>query len=57
MTDSQDITGSLRVKRRHLVGGAAIGVIAGALGGLSGGVALGQNARLPQQKPSGKRRF
>jgi len=57
MTDSQDITGSLRVKRRHLVGGAAIGVIAGALGGLSGGVALGQNARLPQQKLSGKRRF
>jgi NAD(P)-dependent dehydrogenase (short-subunit alcohol dehydrogenase family) len=57
MTDSQDITGSLRVKRRHLVGGAAIGVVAGALGGLSGGVALGQNARLPQQKPSGKRRF
>ena len=57
MTDSQDITGSLRVKRRHLVGGAAIGVVAGALGGLSGGVALGQNARLPQQKLSGKRRF
>ena len=54
MTDDQDITASTGVKRRHLVGGAALGVVAGALGGLSGGVALGQEARLPQQKPSGR---
>jgi len=57
MTDDQDITAHPGVKRRHLVGGAALGVVAGAIAGLSGGVALGQEARLPQQKPSGKRRY
>ncbi|WP_407120366.1 SDR family NAD(P)-dependent oxidoreductase [Bradyrhizobium sp. STM 3561] len=57
MTEMQDITQSSPVKRRHLVGGAVLGVLAGAAGGLAGGVALGQAATLPQQKPSGKRRF
>ena len=42
MTDDQDITARPGVKRRHLVGGAALGAVAGAIGGLSGGVALGQ---------------
>lgn len=32
-------------------------MVVGAVGGLAGGVALGQAATLPQQKPSGKRRF
>ncbi|MCA1515689.1 SDR family oxidoreductase [Bradyrhizobium sp. NBAIM01] len=53
----QNITASNSVKRRHLVGGAALGMLAGAVGGLAGGVALGQGAALPQQKPSGKQRF
>ncbi|MCA1437579.1 SDR family oxidoreductase [Bradyrhizobium sp. BRP20] len=53
----QNITASHPVKRRHLVGGAALGMLAGAVGGLAGGVALGQGAALPQQKPSGKQRF
>ncbi|MCA1430371.1 SDR family oxidoreductase [Bradyrhizobium sp. NBAIM16] len=53
----QNITASHSVKRRHLVGGAALGMLAGAVGGLAGGVALGQGAALPQQKPSGKQRF
>jgi NAD(P)-dependent dehydrogenase (short-subunit alcohol dehydrogenase family) len=57
MSDSQDSTAPAGVKRRHLVGGAALGLVAGAIGGLAGGVALGQAATLPQQKPSGKRRF
>src|SRR6266436_682283 len=57
MSDNKDITTPSGVKRRHLVGGAALGVIAGAVSGLAGGVALGQGAVLPQQKPSGKRRF
>jgi len=57
MSENQDITAPSGVKRRHLVGGAALGVIAGAISGLAGGVALGQGAALPQQKPSGKRRF
>lgn len=57
MTEMQDITTTSPVKRRHLVGGVALGMIAGAVGGLAGGVALGHGATLPQQKPSGKRRF
>ena len=57
MAEIQDITTTGAVKRRHLVGGAALGVLAGAMGGLAGGVALGQGAALPQQKPSGRRRF
>ncbi|MDF0494092.1 SDR family NAD(P)-dependent oxidoreductase [Bradyrhizobium yuanmingense] len=57
MTEMQNITASNSVKRRHLVGGAALGMLAGAVGGLAGGVALGQGAALPQQKPSGKQRF
>ncbi|MEY9755410.1 MULTISPECIES: SDR family oxidoreductase [unclassified Bradyrhizobium] len=57
MTEMQNITASHSVKRRHLVGGAALGMLAGAVGGLAGGVALGQGAALPQQKPSGKQRF
>lgn len=57
MTEMQNITASHPVKRRHLVGGAALGMLAGAVGGLAGGVALGQGAALPQQKPSGKQRF
>lgn len=57
MTEMQHSTGGSRVKRRHLVGGAALGMLAGAVGGLAGGVALGQAATLPQQKPSGRRRF
>src|SRR6516165_12333558 len=57
MSDDQDIIASPGVKRRHLVGSAALGVAGGVLAGLSGGVALGQEARLPQQKPSGKRRY
>ncbi|MDF0578101.1 SDR family NAD(P)-dependent oxidoreductase [Bradyrhizobium yuanmingense] len=57
MTEMQNITASNPVKRRHLVGSAALGMLAGAVGGLAGGVALGQGAALPQQKPSGKQRF
>ncbi|TGN82713.1 SDR family oxidoreductase [Bradyrhizobium yuanmingense] len=57
MTEIQNITASNPVKRRHLVGSAALGMLAGAVGGLAGGVALGQGAALPQQKPSGKQRF
>jgi NAD(P)-dependent dehydrogenase (short-subunit alcohol dehydrogenase family) len=57
MSEAQDNTAPSGVKRRHLVGGAAAGLVAGAIGGLAGGVALGQAAVLPQQKPSGKRRF
>lgn len=57
MSEDQDNTARGGVKRRHLVGGAALGVVAGAIGGLAGGIALGQAATLPQQKPSGKRRF
>jgi NAD(P)-dependent dehydrogenase (short-subunit alcohol dehydrogenase family) len=57
MSEDQDNTAAGGVKRRHLVGGAALGIVAGAIGGLAGGVALGQAATLPQQKPSGKRRF
>jgi NAD(P)-dependent dehydrogenase (short-subunit alcohol dehydrogenase family) len=57
MSEDQDNTAPSGVKRRHLVGGAALGIMAGAIGGLAGGVALGQAATLPQQKPSGKRRF
>ncbi|WP_225157228.1 MULTISPECIES: SDR family oxidoreductase [unclassified Bradyrhizobium] len=57
MTEMQNITASNSVKRRHLVGGVALGMLAGAVGGLAGGVALGQGAALPQQKPSGKQRF
>jgi NAD(P)-dependent dehydrogenase (short-subunit alcohol dehydrogenase family) len=57
MRQDQDITAQASVKRRHLVGGAALGLVAGALGGLAGGLALGHAATLPQQKPSGKRRF
>lgn len=57
MTEMQDSTAGSPVKRRHLVGGAALGMLAGAVGGLASGVALGQGATLPQQKPSGKRRF
>jgi NAD(P)-dependent dehydrogenase (short-subunit alcohol dehydrogenase family) len=57
MSDNQDSTAPAGVKRRHVVGGAALGLVAGAIGGLAGGVALGQAATLPQQKPSGKRRF
>jgi NAD(P)-dependent dehydrogenase (short-subunit alcohol dehydrogenase family) len=54
---SEDTIARSGVKRRHLMGGAALGVVVGAVGGLTGGVALGQAAALPQQKPSGKRRF
>jgi NAD(P)-dependent dehydrogenase (short-subunit alcohol dehydrogenase family) len=54
---SQDIIASSGVKRRHVVGSAAAGVVLGAVGGLVGGVALREAATLPQQKPSGKRRF
>jgi hypothetical protein len=57
MSEDQDNTARSGVKRRHLVGGAALGIVAGTIGGLAGGVALGQAATLPQQKPSGKRRF
>lgn len=57
MTEMQDTTAASPVKRRHLVTGAALGMLAGAVAGLAGGVALGQGATLPQQKPSGKRRF
>lgn len=57
MSDDQDSIAKGGVKRRHLVGGAAVGIVAGALGGLASGVALGQAATLPQQKPSGKSRF
>src|SRR6516165_12270086 len=57
MSDDQDIIASPGVKRRHLVGSAALGMVGGVLAGLSGGVALDQEARLPQQKPSGKRRY
>jgi NAD(P)-dependent dehydrogenase (short-subunit alcohol dehydrogenase family) len=54
---SEDTIARSGVKRRHLMRGAALGVVVGAVGGLAGGVALGQAAALPQQKPSGKRRF
>jgi NAD(P)-dependent dehydrogenase (short-subunit alcohol dehydrogenase family) len=54
---SEDTIARSGVKRRHLMGGAALGVVVGAVGGLTGGVALGQAAALPRQKPSGKRRF
>ncbi|MBV9561568.1 MAG: SDR family oxidoreductase [Bradyrhizobium sp.] len=57
MIDNQDSIAPAGVKRRHLIGGAALGVTMGALGGLAGGVALADGAKLPQQKPSGKRRF
>ena len=57
MREDQNIIAQTSVKRRHLVGGAALGLAAGAIGGLAGGVALGHAAALPQQKPSGKRRF
>ena len=57
MSEDQDNTVRNGVKRRQLVGGAALGIVAGAIGGLAGGVALGKAATLPQQKPSGKRRF
>jgi NAD(P)-dependent dehydrogenase (short-subunit alcohol dehydrogenase family) len=57
MGEDQDIIAQASVKRRHLMGGAALGLVAGAIGGLAGGVALGHAATLPQQKPSGKRRF
>src|SRR5579859_4210807 len=57
MSEDQDSIAPSGVKRRHLVGGAALGLVAGAIGGLAGGVELGQAATLPQQKPSGKRRF
>jgi NAD(P)-dependent dehydrogenase (short-subunit alcohol dehydrogenase family) len=54
---SEDTIARSGVKRRHLMGGAALGVVVGAVGGLAGGVALGQAAALPRQKPSGRRRF
>jgi NAD(P)-dependent dehydrogenase (short-subunit alcohol dehydrogenase family) len=54
---SEDSIARSDVKRRHVVGGAALGMVVGAVGGLAGGVALGQAATLPQQKSSGKRRF
>jgi NAD(P)-dependent dehydrogenase (short-subunit alcohol dehydrogenase family) len=54
---SEDTIARSGVKRRHLMGSAALGVVVGAVGGLTGGVALGQAAVLPRQKPSGKRRF
>jgi NAD(P)-dependent dehydrogenase (short-subunit alcohol dehydrogenase family) len=54
---SEDTIARSGVKRRHLMGSAALGVVVGAVGGLTGGVALGQAAALPRQKPSGKRRF
>ena len=57
MREDQNIIAQTSVKRRHLVGGAALGLAAGAIGGLAGGAALGHAAALPQQKPSGKRRF
>src|SRR6201986_5139769 len=57
MTEVQHSTAASRVKRRHLVGGAALGMLASAVGGLSCGIALGQGAPLPQQKPSGRARF
>lgn len=52
---SEDTIAGSGVKRRHVVGGAAAGMVLGVVGGLTSGVALGQVARLPQQKPSGKR--
>ena len=54
---SDHSTAPAGVKRRHVVGGAAVGAVLGAVGGLAGGVALANAATLPQQKPSGKRRF
>jgi len=43
MSDNQDITTPSGVKRRHLVGGAALGVIAGAVSGLAGGGCLSKS--------------
>jgi hypothetical protein len=61
MIDNQDSIAPAGVKRRHLIGGAALGatlgVTLGAIGGLAGGVALADSAKLPQQKPGGKRRL
>jgi NAD(P)-dependent dehydrogenase (short-subunit alcohol dehydrogenase family) len=57
MTETEHSTAPSPVKRRHLVGGAVLGMLTSALGGLVGGVALGQGAALPQQKPSGRQRF
>lgn len=57
MSDLEDITTTSPVKRRQVLGSAAIGAVTGAIGGLIGGVRLGQASNLPQQKPSGKRRF
>jgi len=57
MTETEHSTATAPMKRRHLVGGAVLGMLTSALGGLVGGVALGQGAALPQQKPSGRQRF
>ncbi|MGY4233355.1 NAD(P)-dependent dehydrogenase (short-subunit alcohol dehydrogenase family) [Bradyrhizobium sp. USDA 4449] len=57
MTETEHSTATSPVKRRHLVAGAALGMLASAIGGLAGGVALGQGAALPRQKPSGRQRF
>lgn len=57
MTKTEHTTAPSPVKRRHLVGGAVLGMMASAIGGLAGGVALGQGAALPLQRPSGRQRF
>ncbi len=57
MPTTSDVITTAPVKRRQVVGSAAIGAVTGVIGGLIGGVRLGQASNLPQQKPSGKRRF
>ncbi|MDN5000630.1 SDR family NAD(P)-dependent oxidoreductase [Bradyrhizobium sp. GCM10027634] len=57
MTETEHSTATSPMKRRHLVGGAVLGMLTSALSGLVGGVALSQGAALPQQKPSGRQRF
>lgn len=43
--------------RRRVLASATAGAAIGLAAGLAGGVALGQAGQLPQQKPSGRRRF
>lgn len=57
MTTTANVTTASPVRRRAVLGGAALGAAAGMVGGLVGGLALGQASNLPQQKPSGRRRF
>jgi NAD(P)-dependent dehydrogenase (short-subunit alcohol dehydrogenase family) len=55
MSDSDALLG--QTSRRQVLTSAAAGTAVGATAGLVGGVLAGQASTLPQQRPSGQRRF